>query len=76
MPSFCTSTGIFAHGLHRVHMEEHVVLLCDLADLLDRLDHADFVVGVHDGDEDRFRRDRPREIVEIDQAFACPQAGR
>ena len=37
-----------AHRLHRVGVEDHVALVTDLADLRDRLNHADLVVGEHD----------------------------
>ena len=46
--------------VHRVHVHEHLgavgvevdaVLAADGADLFERLDHADFVVDAHDGDE-------------------------
>ena len=55
-------------GLHGVGVEENALFLGDLADLLDRLDHADFVVGVHDGDQNRLGGDGAAQIVEIDAA--------
>ena len=38
--------------------------------LLDRLDGSDLVVGVHDADEDRARRDRAPKVVRVDPAAA------
>ena len=40
-----------AHSLHAVHGEEDPVFLSDSADFRDRVDHPNFVVGVHDGDQ-------------------------
>ena len=37
-----------AHGLHGVGVEEDALLVAELADLRDRLDHADLVVREHD----------------------------
>ena len=52
-------------GLHRIHVEENAFLLGDLSDFSDGLDDADFVVRVHDRDQDRLRRNCATEIVEI-----------
>ena len=60
----------FADGLHAVGVEENAVLAADFADFGDGLEHADFVVGVHDGDENRLIGDRFPQHVEIDQAVA------
>ncbi len=60
--------GNFADGLHAIHMEENALFLGDFADFFDGLNDADFVVGVHDGDQNRFRRDGLAQIVEIDAA--------
>ena len=38
----------FAHGLHRIGMEDHALLVADLADLANGLQHADLVVRRHD----------------------------
>ena len=65
-----------ADGLHGVGVEENALLLRDRADLGDRLNHADLVVGGHDRDEDRLVGDRVAEIVEIDQAVLLHRAGR
>ncbi len=37
------------------------------ADLADRLDHPDLVVGEHHGDQDGRRPDRGLEVIQIDQ---------
>ena len=57
-----------ADGLRRVGVQQHALRLRDLADLGDRLQHADFVVGVHDADQDRLVGDGRLQLVEIDQA--------
>src|SRR4029077_20163088 len=59
-----------ADGLHRVSVEVDVSVSSDAADLLKRLDGAEFVVGMHNGDENRSRADSIAQIVEIDQAIA------
>src|SRR6478672_3016872 len=41
----------FSGRLYGVDVKKDIVLRCDLADLFERLDGAQFVVGVHDGDE-------------------------
>ena len=51
-------------------MKQDAVLVGDAGAILDRLDGADLVVGVHDADEDRARRDRPAQIVGVDPARA------
>src|SRR5712664_3263595 len=43
--------GNFTRGLHSVGVEINVGFLGDAADFLEWLDGAEFVVGVHDGDE-------------------------
>src|SRR5579863_1526994 len=49
--------GNFADSLHAIGCEEDAVLLGDFADFLDRVNDANFVVGIHDGDQNCFRRD-------------------
>ena len=48
-----------ADRLSGVGMEEHAMFAGDARALLNRLDGAHLVVGVHDADEDRARRDGP-----------------
>ena len=44
-------------GLHGVGMEQHARVMADLADLGDRQDGADLVVGIHDGHKAGIRAD-------------------
>jgi hypothetical protein len=46
------------------------VLAGRLRAILDRLDGADLVVGMHDADKDRVRRDRSAKIAEVDPPCA------
>src|SRR5258708_11562885 len=57
----------FTNRLHAVGVEQHAFALGQLADLGDRLQHADFVVGVHDADQDGLVRDGFSQHFEIDQ---------
>ncbi len=59
-----------ADRLHAIGVEQDALLAADLADLGHRLNHADLVVGVHDGDENRLVGDRFPQHVEIDQPVA------
>ena len=45
--------GDLAHRLGRVGVQEHASLLADPADLFQRLERADLVVGQHHGDQQR-----------------------
>ena len=47
-------------------MEKDAMLAGDARALLNRLDGAHLVVGVHDADEDRARRDPPAQVIGID----------
>lgn len=55
-------------------MEVDSVLPRDCADFRERLDGADFVVGVHDADQQRLRRNGAAHVLWIDQA--CPVDGK
>ena len=44
-------------SLYRVRVEQDFLFGTDLSDFPDGLDGADFVIGVHDGDQRRFRGD-------------------
>ena len=61
-----------AGRLHGVGVEgdARVVRLDDARDLGDRLDGADLVVGVHDGDQGRVGAQGAREVVGVDEALA------
>ncbi len=60
-----TSTRNFSGGLDGVGVEVDVGLGGDAADFGERLDDAEFVVGVHDGDQDGFGAEGAAEVVEI-----------
>ena len=49
-------------------MKQDALFLGDLADLLDRVDRADLVVGQHDRNQDGFVRDRVPHVVRADHA--------
>ena len=63
-------------------MKKNAMLAGDARTLLNRLDGADFVVGMHDADEDRARRDRLAQVLGIDApesvhrqvGYPCAQA--
>ncbi len=57
-----------AGGLGRIDVEDDALLAADLADLGDRLDHADFVVHEHHRDQDGVGPDRGLQGVQVDQA--------
>src|SRR6266516_228373 len=59
-----------AHRLDAVHSKENAVFFGHLADFRDGIDHPDFVVGVHDGDQNRLRGNRRFQIVQADAAVA------
>ena len=44
-----------ADGLHRIGVEQNAFIAADFPDFRNRLDGADFVVRVHDGDQRRIR---------------------
>ena len=58
-----------ADALRRVAVEENALFLGDPGDLGNRMNRPDFVVGQHDGDEDRLVRDGFPDLVGIDEAF-------
>ena len=62
--------GNFSGGLHGVGVEIDVGFRGDAANLRERLDGAEFVVGVHDGDEHGFRANGLAQVVEINEAVA------
>src|ERR1700722_9916064 len=55
-----------AHGLHAIDREENAVFLGNFADFGDRVDHANFIVGVHDGDQDGSRADGGFQFIQVD----------
>ena len=65
-----------ADGLGRIGVKQDAVLVGNASAILDRLDGADLVVGVHDADEDRARRDRFAKVVGVNPAGADQRASR
>ena len=59
--------GDLAHGLCGVGEEEGLLLTTDRADLRQGLNHAHFVVGCHDRDQDGLVGDRCPQRVEVDE---------
>src|SRR6266567_2319600 len=58
----------FADSLSRVSVEDHTLLMTKLADFRDRLQHANFVVGSHDRDQNGLVIHRALQVIEIHQA--------
>src|SRR5579859_1907433 len=56
-----------AQRLHSVRMEEHAALAAQTANLFDGLNHAGFVVGRHDRDQNGAAAESSFEFIEIDQ---------
>ena len=56
-----------ADCLHRIRMKQDASLTGDFADCFDVLNHADFIVGGHDRNEDRFVRNRFPQIIQINK---------
>ena len=66
----------FAYCLHCVGVEQDAALAAELANLGDGLQHADFVVGEHDRDQDDLVVERALQVFEADEAvFAHGQVG-
>ena len=63
-----------ARGLHRVGVEVNVGFGGDVADLVDRLQHAGFVVRDHDADQLRVGPQRALDVVGIETS-AWPSTG-
>src|SRR5262245_26180741 len=59
----------FAYGLHFLDVKDNAIFLGDFADFRDRIDYANLVVGVHDGDQDRFWRNGLADIFRINAAI-------
>src|SRR5712671_5841351 len=60
----------FANRLHTIDREDDAVFLGNLADFRHRIDDANLIVGVHDGDQNRFRRNRFTHVFRVDAAIA------
>src|SRR5437879_13333890 len=57
-----------ARSLYAVNVEKGSVCLGDLADLGDRIDYPDLVIGGHDRDQDGLRGDGAAHVVQVDAA--------
>src|SRR5215470_12113543 len=57
----------FSSRLHGVGVKENIVLRSDAADFFERLDGAEFVVGVHHGDQCGLRADGIAKGFRIDE---------
>ena len=60
----------FARGLHGVGVKADVSCLGDAADFFERLDGAELVVGVHDGDKNSFLPDGAAQLLQFHLPFA------
>src|SRR6266403_3078990 len=60
----------FADSLHTIDGENNAVFLGDLADFRHRIDDANLIVGIHDGDKNCFRRNGFTHVFRIDAAIA------
>ena len=58
--------GNLADGLHSVGREKDAVLFGDFADFLNGIDDANFVIGVHDGNQNCFWRNGFAHVFGID----------
>ena len=67
---FCSFTLMWqmTRSLHGVGVEQHALFMADRADLRDRQDGADLVVGVHGGDQAGVRPDGVRHLLGGDGA--------
>ena len=65
-----------AGRLNRVRVEKYASLPRDFPDFLHVLNNADLVVGRHDRDQNRLIRDRPFQIVQIDETLAVDRQKR
>jgi hypothetical protein len=54
-----------ADGLRGIGMQQGAMLAGDPTYFFNRFDRANFIIGVHDADENGFRRDRAAQIVRI-----------
>ncbi len=57
--------GNFTCGLHSVGVKVDVGFFGEAADFFERLDRAELIVGVHDGDENGFRADGATQLLHI-----------
>jgi hypothetical protein len=62
--------GNFCRSLYSVNMEEHAGLCGNLSNFFDWLQHSDFIVGQHDGNQPGIRPQGTAHFVRINQAPA------
>src|SRR5882762_11772654 len=60
----------FSCRLHGVGVEIDLPLFGDAANLFERLDSAELIVGVHDGDQHSFRPYSAPKLIEVDLPFS------
>src|SRR6266849_7832482 len=60
----------FADSLHAIDGKNNAVFLGDLADFRHRIDDANLIVGIHDGNKNGFRRNRFTHVFRVDAAIA------
>src|SRR5258705_8362956 len=60
----------FANSLHTIDGENNAVFLGDLADFRHRIDDANLIVGIHDGNQNRFWGNRFTHVFRVDAAIA------
>ena len=58
--------GHLADCLHRIGVEDDLSFHCDRANLRNRLQDPDLVVGRHDGDENRLIRDGSTKLLQVE----------
>src|SRR5689334_18161274 len=58
--------GDFANGLYAIHSKENPAFLGNFADFRDGIDDTNFIVGVHDGDQNRRRLNGRFQLVQAD----------
>src|SRR5882762_7483615 len=60
----------FANRLHTIDREDNAVFLGNLSDFRHGIDDANLIVGIHDGDQNCFRRNRFTHVFRVDAAIA------
>ena len=68
--------GNFSGGLDRVGVKNNFVFAGDAGDFRDRLDRTEFVIGVHDGNQNGFGANGAANIFRVNDAvLACGEIG-
>jgi len=63
---FIHTSANFPHRLRRIRMEQNFMFVGNPGNVSDRLNSANLVVGMHDGNQCRARLDRASDLVRID----------